>query len=313
MRSILHLIKILGLNFVHYVIRNPQRAHRLYERNLSLYLKMMYCNWQNCWPNLKHPKNFNHWLLQTSLENSLDSKMRKLIPLCVDKYTVRQYIEKMGYGDTLNDCYGVYERVDDIDFYALPQQFVMKMTNASGRNYICTDKSKCDWQVVRSKFSEWLEDTDFGWQTGEWQYRLIRPRIVVEKFLENLGESSLIDYKFNVINSKVYSCFVAYNRDNNDAHNCQVCFDDYDREWNRTEAIKPGWHISRKMIAKPVNYDRMIEMAETCSRIFPYCRFDVYEIDGKIMFGEMTFTPQGCVLEFYEDWWLRQVLKDIEE
>lgn len=313
MKSLSHYIHTIQLMYVHYFIRNRERAHRLYERNLLCYLKMMYCNWIGRWPNLKQPEDFNQWLLKTSLQNSKNPRMRELIPLCVDKYAVRKYIAEKGYTDTLNECYGVYERVEDIDFKSLPQQFVMKMTNASGRNFICIVKSKCDWKKVSAQFTVWLQDNDFGWETGEWQYRLIKPRIIVERFLENLGESSLIDYKFNVIQGRVYSCFVAYNRDNNAAHSRQVCFDDYDRDWNRTEAIKPEWHTNRRYIAKPKNYERMVEMAERCSKDFPYCRFDLYEIDGKIMFGEMTFTPQGCVLEFYQDDWLKQVLREIEK
>lgn len=310
--DIKHYCNVMERRIVRVILKNESIAKWLSKHWLRLYLRLFYFNWQNKHIHYRHPQDLNQWLLKTSWLNSKNPQMRELIPQCVDKYTVREYIMQKGYADTLNECYGVYERVEDIDFKSLPRQFVMKMTNASGRNYICTDKSQCDWQQVSNRFTEWLKDNMFGWQSGEWQYALIKPRIVVEKFLENLGESSLIDYKFNVINGKVYSCFVAYNRDNNDAHSRQVCFDDYDLEWNRTDAIKDSWHTNRKLIVKPKTYDRMIEMAEVCSKEFPYCRFDVYEIEGKILFGEMTFTPQGNVLEFYKDEWLRNALKVIK-
>lgn len=310
MKTISHYWNVIQRHIVKIVLNCRYVAYWLSTHHLKTYLKCFYFNWLYKWPNLDNPEDFNHWLMRTSWLNSKDINMRKLIPQCVDKYAVREYITKMGYADTLNELIGVYDNVDDIDWEKLPNKFVMKMNNASGRNYICTNKeeAKNQWKDIKAKFAEWLKDTTFGWKSGEWQYSLIKPRIVVEKFLENLGESSLIDYKFNVIKGKVYSCFVAYNRDNNDAHNRQVCFDDYDRDWNRTDAIKDGWHINRKYIPKPQCFGRMVEMAEKCCENIPYCRFDVYEINRKILFGEMTFTPQGNVLEFYKDEWLQEIL-----
>ena len=264
---------------------------------------MMYANWKGKTLDMSHPKDLNEAMLRLSWLNSRNPKMRELIPLCVDKYAVRDYIAAHGYADTLNECYGVYEHIEDIDFDALPNQFVMKMTNASGRNWICEDKSKYDWNMVKKQFAEWLQDHDFGWRTGEWQYALIQPRIVIEKYLTSLGEMSPIDYKFQCFHGEPKSCFVGYNRDPKDTHG-NVCFDDYDMEWNRTDNIKPQWHRNRRILTKPTCWNQMIEMARALSADFPYVRFDVYEIDGKILFGEMTFTPQGCVQEFYTDEYL---------
>lgn len=301
------LIVKIKRNIAHICLRNPRRAVWVAKHNLKLFLWSFYYKWVGRFLNYEAPEDFNQWLLLQSLNNSRSPEMRRLVPLCVDKYAVRDYISRKGYADTLNDLIGVYERVEDVDFEALPDAFVMKMNNASGRNYICADKSKCDWEQVKKQFAAWLTDREFGWTTGEWQYSLIEPRIVVEKYLENLGETSLIDYKFNCVNGKVISCFVGYNRNPEDPHG-EVSYDDYDLEWNRTEAIKEDWHPTRKLLKKPELFDRMIQMAEECTKGLPYCRFDVYEVDGKILFGEMTFTPQGCVLEFYKDEWLREML-----
>lgn len=183
----------------------------------------------------------------------------------------------------------------------------MKLNNASGRNYICTDKTKCNWGVVKAQFAEWLKDTDFGWETGEWQYKLIKPAIIVEKYLEDLGDASLIDYKFQCFNGKAFDVFVCYNRGNaidDKAKTNEVCYDCYDLDWKLTDNITPEWHKSRQLIPKPVTFEKMKKMAEDCTSGFPYCRFDLYEIDGKIIFGEMTFTPHGNVLNFYSDEYL---------
>lgn len=172
------------------------------------------------------------------------------------------------------------------------------MTNASGRNWICKDKSEADWGKWKGVFSEWLRDKEFGWQTGEWQYALIKPRIISEKYLTSLGELAPIDYKFQCFHGEPNSCFVGYDRDPNVTHG-KVCFDDYDMNRNITDNILPWRHRKRRLLPKPQYWDRMVQMARDVSKDFPYLRFDVYEIDGKILFGEMTFTPQGCVQEFY--------------
>ena len=274
---------------------------------------MYYENWVGKRMDFRHPQDLNQALIKVSWLNSHDPKMQELIPKCVDKYAVREYIASKGYADTLNELYGVYDNVDDIDFDALPNQFVMKMNNASGRNYICVDKSDCNWQALKKQFASWLKDTSFGWWTGEWQYAYIKPLIVIEKYLADIGIGSIIDYKAQVFHGKVVDFFVCYNRDNEihaDGKAGDVCYDCYDTSWNRTEDITETWHKNRQLVAPPKSLQRMITMAEECAKDFPYCRFDLYEIDGKIVFGEMTFTPQGNVMDYYTEEYLNRT-KDL--
>ena len=181
------------------------------------------------------------------------------------------------------------------------------MNNASGRNRIFTNGLPDSDGNVLAEFNGWLRDREFGLTTGEWQYSLIEPRILIEKYLENLGETMLIDYKFNCIYGEPFSCFVGYNRNPDDPHG-KVCFDDYDMDWNRTERIKPDWHENRRLIPKPQCWDEMVKMAKVLSGDFEYVRVDMYEVEGKIIFGELTFTPQGCVQEFYTDEALKEML-----
>lgn len=289
------------------ILANTTLAHSLSKHCLKWYLSLYYENWLGKRMHFCHPRDLNQALIKLSWLNSRNPKMRELIPVCVDKYAVREYIASKGYGDTLNELYGVYDSVDAINFEALPNQFVMKMNNASGRNYICLDKSKCDWSEIKAKFAQWLQDKEFGWWTGEWQYALIMPQIVVEKYLKDLGDLSLIDYKAQVFHGKVVDFFVCYNRDNDIAKADKykpVCYDCYTPEWKRTEDITSDWHPQRQMVPAPKQLKRMIQMAEDCCKDFQYCRFDVYEIDGKIVFGEMTFTPHGNVMNYYTDEYL---------
>lgn len=306
MKTIKHYIHWIKRDIARAIVKNDRIAKFFSKHFLKLFLSLFYFDWTGKSVNWKKPEDFNQWLIQQSWKNS-KSADRDKIAMCADKYSVREYVSSMGYADTLTCLYGVYKEVDDIDFESLPKSFVMKMNNASGRNLICRDKSQIDWERVKEMFRGWLPDRTFGLKSGEWQYSLIQPRIVVEEYLESLNESSIIDYKFNCINGHAYSCFVGYNRNPDNPHG-DVCFDDYDIAWNRTDNIKDEWHKDRRFIEKPNNYDRMVEMAEKLSKDFNYCRFDVYEVGGKLYFGEMTFTPQGCVLEFYKDCFLREAL-----
>lgn len=287
------------------ILHNAQLAHFMSKHCLKTYLALFYENWTGKQMNYCHPQDMNQELIKLSYANSRSSKMRKLIPMCTDKYAVREYIASKGYADILNKLYGVYNNVEDIDFEALPNQFVMKMNNACGRNWICKDKAKADWPMIKKMFSKWMLDTDFGWETGEWQYALIKPQIVVEKYLDDLSDDgSVVDYKLHMINGKAFGFFIGYNRENDIMVNPTkrgVCFDCYDTEWNLTEDILPQWHQNRRIIPKPKKLKQMLKIAEDCTKEFTYCRFDMYEINGEIIFGEMTFSPHGGVLDYYTE------------
>ena len=202
MKSLRHYYVVLRRRIFRSILNNKRISFFLSRHCLKLYLAMFYENWTGKILNYRKPEDFNQSLMRLSWENSKDKKMRKLIPQCVDKYAVREYISSKGYADTLNELYGVYDSVEEIDFDKLPNQFVMKITNTCGKNYICLDKSKCNWEDVKKMFSGWLLDVYPGWDTGEWQYDIMPPRIIIEKYLKDLGDKSLIDYKFHVINGK---------------------------------------------------------------------------------------------------------------
>ena len=140
---------------------------------------------------------------------------------------------------------------------------------------------------------------DFGWRTGEWQYNEIPHKLVITKYLDSLGAISVNDYKFHCMHGQVYGCFAAYDRIPNTDHDVQ--FDHYDINWELTDGIRPGWHPKQREIPKPKCYERMMEVCRILSKDFPYVRVDLYEVEGKVLFGELTFTPQGNVLSYYID------------
>lgn len=251
-------------------------------------------------PNLLHPKNVNELWMSINLKAMKNPKDRALRIKCADKYAVRQYVIDKGYGDILNDCYGVYESFDEIDFDSLPNQFVLKMTTACGMNFICKDKSKLDIEKLRDIVADWYNNLkDYGLKTAEWHYVEIKPRLIVEKYLSMLGESlSLVDYKFHCFNGRIYHIETLYDRD---VRNHNLVCDAYTLDWKRKDVVMPQYQINRRMLPKPQKLEYMKRMAEVLSVDFEYVRVDMYEVDGKVLFGELTFTPAGCIDDSYRD------------
>lgn len=183
-------------------------------------------------PNLRHPNDVIELWMSLNLKAMKDKRIRDLRIRCADKYAVREYVTEKGFPDILNECYGVYDSFDEIDFDKLPNQFVLKMTTGSGMNYICRDKQNLDIDQLRAIVAQWYERCkDFGLSTAEWHYVEIKPRLIIEKYLSMLGESlSLVDYKFHCFNGKVYHIETICDRDvRTGANNC----DTYTVDWER--------------------------------------------------------------------------------
>lgn len=260
---------------------------------------MFYENWLGKRLNLRHPRDINEQLMKLSLDAKKDPIQHKLRVLCADKYRVREYVANKGLDDILIPCYGVFDNFDEINFDKLPNQFVIQSNFGCGHIWICRDKKSADIEHWRKQFDEWMAIQDFGEPTGEWQYQEIPHKLVVTKYLDSLGSTSVNDYKFHCFNGKVYGCLVVYDRVIEGQHSMQL--DHYDIDWHLTDGISSGWHKKRREIDKPQNYSRMLEVAETLSKDFPYCRVDLYEVEGQVLFGELTFTPHGNVMDYYTD------------
>jgi hypothetical protein len=269
---------------------------------------MFYTNWTGKRLNLRHPEDINHQLMRLSLEAYKDPVQHQLRVQCADKYLVREYIKSKGLEDILIPSYGVFDSFDEIDFDKLPNQFVIQTNFGCGHIWICKDKKKelADIEKWHKQFDEWMAMKDFGWPTGEWQYNEIPHKLVIAKYLDSLGAISVNDYKFHCFNGQVYGCFAAYDRVPGGEHGVQ--FDHYDLDWNLTDGILQSYHLKRREIQKPKCYDRMLEVSRILSKDFPYVRVDLYEAEGKVLFGELTFTPQGNVMSYYTDESLKQML-----
>lgn len=221
---------------------------------------------------------------------------------CADKYLVRNYVESKGLRNLLIPIIGIWDNANDIDFSLLPERFVLKCNHGSGWNIICKDKKCFDEKLAVKELNDWMNQK-YGAMLQEIHYDGIEPKIICEPFMEALN-GDIIDYKFHCSRGKVHSCLVCYNRNEMKG---VLDLDHYDIEWNRTDAIKDEFHLNRRRIDKPTQYSQMLEIASVLSRDFDYVRVDLYEIEGNVLFGELTFTPYANIMTYYKQYMLDEL------
>ncbi len=240
------------------------------------FIKRMYKNAIGVDINLKDPKRMTEKLQWLKLFWRND-----VLTPCSDKYAVREYITERGYGDMLNELIGVYDSVEDIDFDSLPNKFVLKATHGSGMNFICKDKSKENLYWWKKTIKSWL-GRNLYWYGREWNYEAIKPRIIIEKYLED-PSGGLADYKVSCFGGRPLNMQVDIGR-YGDHRRCFV---------NREGEIIPfdKGHIKKRISEFDFTdvHERMFEIAEKLCEPFPYVRVDFYYCDNRIYIGELTF------------------------
>ena len=232
--------------------------------------------------NLNNPRMFSEKLMWLNLYWNDDIKVK-----CSDKYEVRKYIEEIGEGNTLNELYNVYDSVDEINWNELPEKFVLKCTHGSGTNIICKSKKDLNIENAICQLNKWMK-TDYSLFSAELHYSKIKPRIICEKYIETENGGFPIDYKIYCFNGEPKITLVCEEREKGKTKQSY-----YDKRWNRIYIEAEESNISD--VIKPVNYDKMLSMAERVSKNIPFVRVDLYDFQGNILFGEMTFTPRGCL------------------
>lgn len=248
----------------------------------KIYLKIRFYLEMGKKLDLKNPQTFNEKLQWLKLydRNPEYTKM-------VDKYEVRKYIaEKIGE-EYLIPLLGVWDSFDEIDFDKLPDQFVLKCNHDSGGLVICRDKSKLDIEAARKKINKSLK-RDFFKITREWPYKDVKPRIIAEKYMSD-SDGKFIDYKFFCFNSFVHNVMVCVDRELGDTK-----FYFFDKNWDLLRLNKRGKNAPENFsLPKPENMEKMFEIASILSKGTVFSRIDLYNTDGKIYFGEITFFPSS--------------------
>lgn len=227
---------------------------------------------------LDNPKSFNHKIQWLKLYDSTKEK-----GMLADKYAVREWVKGKIGEEYLIPCIGRWNKFEDIDFDNLPEKFVLKANHGSSTNVIVSDKSKINKTELRLRFSRWLS-TNYALKMGfELHYGIMKPQIICEKYMGD----DLIDYKLFCFNGRPDFFWVDTGRFLNHKRNT------YDLEWNELPFLIDNYE--RVIVNKPKNLDKMIDFAKKLSAGFSFVRVDFYEIEGRLFFGEMTFTSNsGC-------------------
>lgn len=235
-----------------------------------------------------NPKTFNEHIINLKLYAN-----EKGFEFYTDKYSVRDYVVKTVGEKYLNEVYDIYDNAEEIDFSKLPDKFALKGTHGSGYNVIVTDKSAVDANAVKNKFKEWLKE-NYYYIGRERNYKYIIPRVVCEKYLSTKDNSPLNEIKLMCFHGKVK--LISDNR----VYNGKRCVNLYD--WSKAKLdVRMG--ADNHKFDLPKNIDEMISVAEKLSEPFEFVRVDLYNVDGKIVFSELTFHSGGGFVQFYPDSW----------
>lgn len=227
---------------------------------------------------LKNPQTYSEKLQWLKLYDR-----KPIYNTMVDKAAVKDYVAKKIGEQYIIKTFGVWEQFDEIDFDALPNQFVLKCTHDSGGLVICKDKSVLDIAEARKKIEKSLKKNYYK-QNREWPYKDVKPRIIAEKYMEDSNTGELCDYKFFAFDGEVKAMFIASERNNK---NTETRFDFFDREFNHLPFTN-GHPNADAPPQKPDKYDEMVALAEKLSSGIPQARIDFYEVDGRVYFGEIT-------------------------
>ncbi|MDT0675986.1 ATP-grasp fold amidoligase family protein [Autumnicola musiva] len=246
----------------------------------NIYLKYYYEYYNGKKLDLKNPVDFNEkiqWL-----------KAYYHVPVLnklVDKYEVREYVKDKIGGEYLNEVYGVYEKGKDVPIEDLPEQFVLKATHGYNFHIIVRDKAKLSTLKTRLTLKKWQNRNQFYRGGMEWAYKDVPKRILAEKYLEEIDNKGLSDIKFYCFSGRPE--FIEVTMEIDSAPYRMY----FDLQWKKIEMGRIGIDAYEKKLAKPPNLEQMVEIAGKLSEKFPFVRVDLYNIKGKILFGELTFYP----------------------
>lgn len=287
-RPVYNAFKSLLFNRGHLLAAIISRFSRLIT-NDALYLKILYRLEFKRKLDLNNPITYSEKLqwLKLYYHNPIHTIM-------ADKYAVKQYVKELVGEQYIIPTLFVWDCVEDIDWEQLPQQFVLKTTHDSG-NFgviICKNKSKLDISSVEKRLRKSLNRSTFI-LGREWPYKNIKPQIIAEEYLENNNSDELKDYKFFCFNGKVKAICVVSGRNSVRG----TCVDFFDVNYNQLP-FRTSYKNSTIIPQQPKLLQEMIDVSAKLSQGVPHVRVDLYEVNGKIYFGEYTFFTSGGLTPF---------------
>lgn len=269
-KSILYKIRRKGQVMANRVM-NPVALSKIYFKAVLKYA-----------PNFSEPGTFNEklqWLKLNYWPNH-EKAIR-----CADKYRVRDYIEEVGEGALLNELYGAWDSAEEIDWEKLPEKFVLKCNHGCGYNILCRDKKALDIAETKKKLDRWMKE-DFGEFNVEPHYSKIPRKIICEKYLGD----DVINYNIYCFNGKAAFFSLAGGLGDGEGEHLT-----YYRPNGEKAPFKNRAYPTGNMPLSP-KLSEMLTIAERLAKPFPMVRVDLFDIDGKIILSEMTFTPGGALI-----------------
>lgn len=241
--------------------------------------------------NLKSPRTYNEKLNWIKLHdhNPLYTKL-------VDKYVVKKYVSERIGDKYVIPLLGAWDRVEDIEWDKLPNQFVIKCSHDCGGMVICKDKTKLDIPKATARLKKAF-DRNYYYECREWPYKDVQPKVFAEAYMEDeFGE--LRDYKFFCFDGEVKAMFIASDR----SKDTETCFDFFDADFNHLPFTQ-GHPNAEKLPSKPRGFDEMKKLAAELSKGIPQVRVDFYDVNGNVYFGEFTFFHFGGLVKFNPNEW----------
>lgn len=243
--------------------------------------------------NLENPKSFNEKIQWLKLYDR-----KEQYTTMVDKFEAKEYVKKIIGEEYIIPNLGVWDTFEEIDFEKLPNQFVLKCTHDSGGLVICRDKNMLNLKVAKKKINKALKNK-FFYNFREWPYKNVKPRIIAEKYMDPKSEKGLVDYKFFCFNGVPKLIYVSEGLENHST----ASIDFLDMDYKRVEFKRNDFKVFDVLPPKPKNFEKMIEISKILSKDTTFLRVDLYEIEEKIYFSELTFSPCGGFVPFEPEEW----------
>ena len=262
--------------------KNPETILlKLFGKWMSdeIYLKLMYKYAMGKRLDFNNINTFNEKLQWLKLHD----RQNKYTTM-VDKYEVKKYVTDLIGDEYIIPTLGVWDRFDDIDFTLLPNQFVLKCTHDSGGLVICSDKNKLNLSKAKKKILKSLRK-NYYYDWREWPYKNVKPRIIIEKYM---GEN-LLDFKIQCFNGKIDNILVCAERGSSSG----VKYYYFNEKWEFLNYSINTTEEEAKKIIKPDNLNEMLDIAKKLSEGLPEIRVDLYNIENRIYFGELTFFSEA--------------------
>lgn len=261
--------------------------------NDEKYLKIKYYLKTGKRLNLDNPKTFNEKLQWLKVYDRKD-----IYTTMVDKYEAKQYVANIIGNEYIIPTLGIYDKFEQIDFDQLPNQFVIKCTHDSGCIVIVRNKNNIDRKKIEKKIKKCLK-RNFFWNSREWPYKNVKPRIIIEKYMEDKINKSMQDYKFFCFDGEPKLMYLSEGFENHSTATMSF----FDMNFKETDCKRSDYKLFQYKPQKPKNFELMKKFAGLLSKDIPHLRVDFYEINGKLYFGELTFSTCAGFIPFESEKW----------